>query len=257
MIELVNENTIASFKEFCTSDAFGCKLYSLITAYGIGELFADFWLCFDEERGISAALGRLDSTLTICAPLGLNEEISIFIQMLSGVKLIEMPSDDLKNSVVMRLSSYTGFKTFNKNTIFDDNLYEIYKLLCEADDNLNSENINAFYTDIHLRKRRGVLTTALVFDESLPAACAMAAFSQDSALIFSVACKPSKRNNGFASEAVFELCSQLELKNIRRENIFLFCQKHNISFYNRLGFTITGGCFINDRKYFFNKQQIT
>lgn len=232
MIKLVTPEDVERFVLYCNGDPFGCKLYSLIKAYGTQEMFADFWLSLDDNDEINAVIGRLESIVTVCAKGEVNEEVELFVQMLPSVSCIELPTEG--DMLIMRARSDN--QADMENVRIDDGIYSIYKLLCAESDDFSNAEAGAVYVDIHRRIRCGVMKTALVrTDENEPCACAIASLSQDSALISSVMCLEKHRHKGYATKAVKALLSQLD-----RENVFLFCEPKMESFYKKLGFEKSG-----------------
>ncbi|MDR1565115.1 MAG: GNAT family N-acetyltransferase [Oscillospiraceae bacterium] len=246
MIKLVTPSQIDSFKSFCGCDPFGCKLYSLITAYGTEELFAQFWLCYDDATSVvTAALGKLEGTLTICAPQGIPEDVHIFAKMLADINCIESGASGLssRSGTVMRLNS--SCLECTKEVRLNSGIYGIYQILSTCDAAFAHAALDAVYVDIHRRIQCGVMQTSVLYKGEKPCACAVASLSQGAALISSVACVPEERGQGLASQAVAALLSSIE-----RDNIYLFCRDELIPFYQRLGFTSIGGYFENEARFF-------
>lgn len=232
MIKLAGMDDVERISAYCSSDPFGCKIYSLLMAYGTEEIFADFWLSTDESGTINAVISRLESTVTVCAKDGINDEVRLFVKMLPSIETAELPQGD--EMLIMKLENCE--KSASEGVRINDGIYSIYRILCAESEEFSNAEIGAVYVDIHRRIRCGVMNTALVCDENNnPCACAVASLSEDSALISSVTCLKKYRANGYATKAIKALISSFE-----REHIFLFCEKKMESFYRKSGFSVCG-----------------
>lgn len=232
MIKLAGLDDIERFADYCLGDPFGCKLYSLIKAYGTEERFVDFWFSIDDDGEINAVIGRIESTVTVCSKGEVNDEVKLFVKMLPSIADVEMPYGN--EMFVMKLNDEI-FEDF-ENVRINDGIYSIYRILCAESDDFSNAEAGAVYVDIHRRIKCGVMNTALATDEdNNPSACAIASLSGDSALVSSVTCLKKHRNKGYATTAVKALVSSFE-----RKNVFLFCKPKMEEFYKKIGFVVCG-----------------
>lgn len=272
MIRMVRPAEVKKFKDYCLNDPFGCKLSSLITAYGTEERFADFWFAADEDESITAVIGRLEATVTVCCKGDIPEEVFIFAGMLPDIGCIESKAftsggnasinsntaskntakpphyiltenRHFKNGgAIMRHNSKKNDKfrpeSDNTSIIINDNLYSLYTILCQINSDFSAADAGAFYVDLHRRIQCGVMATALIKIGDTPAACAIASLSGDSVLISSVACVEQFRGKSLATQAVTALTERVNDKNI-----YLFCREDMQGFYSRMGFETVGEYF--------------
>ncbi len=91
-----------------------------------------------------------------------------------------------------------------------------------------------WFCDVAKRFNSGFLDCVYIKKNGKPVSCAFSPSSfRENALISGVATKEEYRNNGFASACILKLTEKLLLNN---GNIYLWCEKGLIPFYDKLGF---------------------
>ncbi|MEG0898539.1 MAG: GNAT family N-acetyltransferase [Oscillospiraceae bacterium] len=242
MISLISD-LINEYDIFCSGDALGTRIMSLLYSYGAKKPFALFWEQRDKNQVLTALISKIDNSITVHSKNADEDELKEFINAIGFESLSATPEFvdfigfDCKVIIktIMKYKDSHIFKSVKdgeKGSINID-LNKIYDIIIVCN-NINStkEHYEAWITDISHRIRHGYAdaVTAQVDDKIVSCALVLASTESD-ALIGGVATLEEYRNLGLAQKCIYELIS----RNINK-NIFIFCKEDKICFYNKLGF---------------------
>lgn len=243
MIKILENDNIAAFEKFCAGDPFGCRILAAERTYGSSEPFAGFWMQTDGLGEITAAIGRLDDGMTIAETLNADsDELNEFVKMSMGSRgaLRPVRKGEASNGLVMRLDRGLISGT-SKNALSDvdlspapDDLYHVMEG-CPGQ-GFDLPPFKEFYTDLSKRMRAKTVICALVRENELPVACAALHMAGETALLTLCATIPNQRGRGFALSAIRAL--SLKAKDA---DIYLFCLRDMVDFYQKRGFYVVGG----------------
>lgn len=235
-----------TLREFCRGSAFGCRILTAAGCYPSAP-FAAFWLQWDDNGRICAAVSRLEGDGTVCggeSSAEQRQELTAFVQSL-GMRSVLAPAGVFPPEHAR--SSGTVMRFFGDSTPAiaaaepAPSVRELFALFSRCrGDGFDFSGDDAAYVDLSHRLRHGFCRTVGVRrpDGELCAAAMTVAESETEAVVGGVCTLPEHRGKGFAPAAVRSLCTALKNEN---KNIFLFAGRERIPFYGRLGFTCCGG----------------
>lgn len=125
-----------------------------------------------------------------------------------------------------------------------------YSRLCEyeAAYSLLNDNGNNFPQWFAVASKKiNIKKSVLVYmcENNVPVSVAMAtAVYNNTAIISGVFTRADCRGKGFASKCVSSLLSELNAMGV--VSAYLWCEKHNLPFYERLGFSVCGNVFVRE-----------
>lgn len=220
------------------NDPFALRIVSSAEAYGFNTSFLNIW------QGNDCLFSLMDGVMTISGvPLPQNaEETALFAAACGGQ--VFLCSKEAADTLDLRITEQGKVLCLDKPThhICEDFDMPSPKILYEVISSCKSESFpvpdfEPFYLDISHRLRHNTAKAVLLFENGVPAACAVAAaVCKESALITAVAVKPEFRRKGLGKKAVETLCGKLSSKKI-----FLFrSETENREFYEKLGFVPCG-----------------
>ena len=245
MIQYITLDTISSLFTFCHGNPFGCKILSLIRAYGLETPFAGFWIQKDGTQMITAALAKLEDAAILYAQKEADwEEIEAFLPFV-GVRIILYPAEiaafcafkKVSSGMVMQWDGMKNLIDFPVTFTQNPPLRDVYALLCTCDkDGFHPPAFEAFYVDMSHRIRHRCARGIGIFEKNnLYSYAGTVAETDNCAVLGAVATYPDKQKKGWGSLAVSVLTQQLSEEG---KTVFLFrSQGENEHFYQRLGFS--------------------
>ena len=242
MIRLADDDSIALLKAFCTAeDVMACRIGCLCESwYGIDN-DALFWLQYDEQSAVTAAIAGSGSELMVYAlDRAERQELKEFADMLGrGNILSNMRIDDSMQAdiAVMR---YTGRKLRQQQSsdYTDFPFRRIYDLLaqCRFEDFLVPA-YEEFVLELSHRLRHHTAECCYIMDNDIPAVfCMTAALSETTAVIGAVCTAPAQRRKGLGTQCMEELMSVLGDRDI----FIMRDRNRNEGFYCSIGFENCG-----------------
>ena len=200
-----------------------------------------------EDDNITAVMSLKNSTLTIVknGQTIQGEEIEEFIEFFGITSVISDFPVNKSHYKKTPLLCYKGEKIeLVECEIIDNasnlNVYQsVFSLLCENGDFCEwypsfSKRINTGYAQAVYKK---------INDDIVSTAVCTALFKH-SGVISGVFTLPSQRGKGYAGECVKKLVSHLLENDI--SDIYLWCEKDKIKFYNNLGFEHCGEIYVRE-----------
>lgn len=231
---------------FCEKDVFGTRIAAYYKTYCTEYSFAVFYLQENEQK-VTAALCKIDETMTVCC-----DDSADFEELVEFIKVIGFESILCDACVCEKLElepKRTGlvveFKKKpetikNKDICFVNGfeLSDIYGILNRSNFDGLGDRLQ-WLSDVSLRVKRGTAKAAAVEELGEMIACAMILFeTEKAALIGAVATIPKYRGKGYAGALVTSLAEAVKSDGKRAE---LLCARSSIiEFYNKLGFVKTG-----------------
>ncbi|MBQ6709064.1 MAG: GNAT family N-acetyltransferase [Clostridia bacterium] len=239
MIKLAENPDI--FKNLCSSDTFGTRIYALFSAYSTKYNFADFWYQIVDDN-ITCAISKISGDITICA-----SEDAYFEELAEFLDVVGYSSVTCEESIAKKLNleydsegwivEFTG-DIVNYDDDFENScdLAEIYDLIKSQGVGFLSDKQN-WIADASFRINHGISRLALIKKDSGPASSAMVLFETDDAVFLgAVATYPEYRGQGLSRKIIHHLLSESNGKKAH-----LFCRKDTIvEFYKSIGFEIIG-----------------
>ncbi len=239
MIKLAE--TPAIFKNLCSDDAFGTRIYALFSAYSTDYNFADFWYQIIDDN-VTCAISKISGDITICASVNADfEEIAEFLSV------VGYSSITCDKSIAEKLNlEYTKegwIVEFRGDIINYDDNFEHYCDLSEIYDLIYSQGVGfladkqTWIADASYRLNHGISRLALISKDSKPASSAMILFeTEDAVFLGAVATYPQFRGQGLSRKIIHHLLSEAKGKKAH-----LFCRKDTIvEFYKSIGFEVIG-----------------
>lgn len=240
MIRLIERDNVAEFEAYCKGDPYGVRIVAAERTYGTSESFAQFWLQYDERGNITAAIGRLDNGMTVCAKGDYDtEEVDAFVETCVGKIGALRPArkGEVANGVVMRLDR-SRMSLSGGETEINPPPEDIYTVIERCPGmGFDVPPFEMFYDDCKKRTKAGTEITALLrTSEVLPAACAALHVADNTGVVTMCATLPELRGKGYAADVVGAL-----IEHCRDAEIYVMCLSSLVEFYEHLGFGPVGG----------------
>lgn len=239
MIRLVERDNVAQFEEYCKGDPYGVRIVAAERTYGTSESFAQFWLQYNDKGEITAAIGRLDNGMTICAKGDYDEEeIDAFVEMCVGKTgaLRPVRKGEVADGVIMRLDR-TRMTASGGETELNPPIEDVYSVLERCPGmGFDVPPFEYFYDDMKKRIKQGTQIVALLRADLFPAACAALHIADGTGVVTMCATLPEHRGKGFAADVVGAL-----LERYRDGDVYVMCLSSLVEFYKHLGFGPVGG----------------
>ena len=240
MLKSVEKND-TDFLSFCDKDVFGTRIKAYYNCYSTGFDFVKFWVQYDENGKITAAVSRVDGDATVCADNADTEEIKEFLNIV-GFRTVQCEETVAKQltdksfdwGYVVRIEKSGNYREAQIKKHFE--YKEIYDII-------KPENLTGvgdylpWLSDTTYRVNRNAAEGRIAVIDGENAGCAMVLFRTDkAALLGAVATKPEYRGKGVARSLVLSLAEE-EIKQGRRTE--LLCKNGSIvEFYKSIGFTV-------------------
>lgn len=239
MIRLVERDSVAQFERYCAGDPFGCRIVAAERSYGTGEQFAQFWLQYDGNDRITAAVGRLDNGMTVCARGDYDwEEMDAFVEMCVGKTgaLRPVRADELATGVVMALDR-DKLEQASGETELNPPIEDIYTVLegCPGV-GFDVPPFAEFYNDMLKRMRWGTVHCALTRDGLMPVSCAALHAVDGVGLLTMCATLPDRRGHGHGLSTIRGL-----LSGHKDMSAYVMCLPGLSKYYEKAGFANIGG----------------
>lgn len=232
MIVLVNqEKDKQRLLQLCEKTAFGCKIASVVSAYGFDKSFACFWLDTQSDTVFCHA----DDLMIISGTVLNVEETCGFLQavgpraVMCAIRNAEALSLTVSDSgdVLKKQLEKGKEKSVDPYSV---NIREIYGLLEDVD---MVDEFEPFYLDLSHKLRHGAALALTEHQGGELAGCAVvSSISRSSALLSAVAVRPEFRRRGIGSGLIrrTEACFPGKTMYVFREK-----EKHR-EFYKKLGY---------------------
>lgn len=239
MIRLIERDNVAQLEAYCKGDPYGVRIVAAERTYGTSESFAQFWLQYDEKNNITAAIGRLDNGMTICAKGDYDEEeIDAFVEMCVGKTGALRPArkGEAADGIVMRLDR-SRTTASGGETELNPPPEDLYAVLERCPGmGFDVPPFEMFYNDVKKRAKAGTGITALLREDLFPAACAGIHVVDGCGVVTMCATLPEHRGKGHAADVVRAL-----IERCRDSDIYVMCIPALVDFYGRMGFGPVGG----------------
>ena len=218
---------------------FGCKILSAVGAYGVGKMFARFWI---QDGG--STLAQIDDAAVLEDHRADWEEMAGFLQMLDvkTVSCFEEAAEALELPVASRGEIMLLRRGNGKSSALeaerDPSPRDIYALLCAArSETFTPPEFEPFYMDFSYRTRHGAAMSIGIRINGTLVACALCtAMTEHAAVLSGVAVLPQHRRKGLGRSAVTVLAGLLN-----RERIYILREDgENGEFYRSMGFVPDG-----------------
>lgn len=241
MIYLVDEKRLGDLTDFCENSPFGSKILSLCQCYGLAMPFLDFWLQYDGQERVRAALMKFENAVTIVGSAQTDtEEIAVFVRAIGFSALntdipIELENCTENKAIFMEYGGTNRQPPDRFEFQLSGSLYQAYDIMKSRENNTDFHVplFEGFYVDMCHRMRHGGGECAIVFYEKKEAACALATAVTDKYVLLGVvACRPEYQNLGLGSAAVRAILSHFADKSV----FVLRDENKNQNFYQKLGF---------------------
>ena len=247
MIYYIDKTLENDFLKVKLNDPFFCKIKALYNAYSCNNNGIDFFIQYNTNKEITAAVSKIDSTAICYINSNTNfEELSQFLIVLGISKVTcykkyinQFNFQELQFGSIMKLAS---LKPHQKNI---DNRFKVrmpgtkdlLDFLCENfyDNKFDKLNYEKTYVDLSHRIRHGSAECLAIFhNEKLVSSAMIISKTDNAAVLGCIATSKCYRKNGFASY----LISKLLTDNCRFiDDIYLFRENgKNKNFYLNLGF---------------------
>ena len=202
----------------------------------------------DEKNEVTAVFSSKNgsSVLVGISSLVDSEEIQSFFG-LSGVTSVvsDFSLDNLKEKSYPLLNRATGINETGELYYITEKsglceYKSVYNLLCN-----NKENFENWFPAFSRKINNGMAVA--VYKQvagSVISTAVCTAIHKETAIISGVYTSESFRNKGYASECVIGLLSFLNKIGVKKA--YLWCENKNISFYNKLGFTVCGQVYVRE-----------
>ena len=238
MIKLLTQDKTDEFISLCKYTVLGSVILTKLFAYGIDSPIQYFW--YEESGGRIISVFNLDGRLlSVSGKNSDSAEFYEFIKMLGcksvytdfppGIDGINTKCDD-----VLILKKNTS--DCEADDIDSENIKSIFDVVFE---NLSPDEKNTvfpeWYTDISLKKRRGLIRIKAVKEENRAVSCAATCSENEKcAVITSVATLSQYRRRGFAGRCVRSLSCELQNEG---KSVYLITDNEKINFwYESMGF---------------------
>lgn len=238
MIRLLTDNKTDEFTAFCKSSVLGSVILTKLCAYGADTPVQYFW--YEEYGGRIISVFNLDGgLLSVSGKNSCSAELYEFIKML-GCKSVytDFPPgiDGINTKCADILILNKNMPDCEADDIDSENIRSIFGVVFG---DLNPEEKNTvfpeWYTDISLKKRRGLIRIKAVKEENRTVSCAATCAENDKcAVITSVATLPRYRRRGFAGRCVRSL--SCELQNEGKSVYLITDNKKTKKWYEKMGF---------------------
>lgn len=242
MICIIDEKNTSCLHEFCSGGPFGCKISSLLSAYGTKASFIDFWLQYDINNNAVSAISKLGSSATVF--LTHESDLSEICDFLKAIDVksvscnVELPFGSHFRGHILEHNG--NMLECEKDVKFNPPLSDIYSVLLSSNnDKFKVPEFESFYVDISHRIRHNIARSAGLYLEKDMVSCAMTVTeTADTAVIGAVATSPKYRKSGNGTAAVSALVNALISEN--KKVYILLNDDENLNFYRKMGFNICG-----------------
>ncbi len=246
MIKFV-DSTQYKLNDICKNDVFGTRILAYFNTYSWDFDFVKFWVQLTDNGEATAAISLVDGSMTLTCNADADfEELSVFIKMI-GYSSLQcerqvMAKLGLTESIwgyVVRYEKETDREKYKNITLCDNIDYsDVYSLIKSAN-LLGVGEYLPWLSDVTYRVKKGTAKAALAVEDGEPAACAMALFiTEDAVLLGAVATDKNQRGKGLGGGLVTLLGNEMLKENKRTE---LLCKHDSIvDFYRSIGFTVVG-----------------
>ena len=205
MIELLREEKVPEFLNFCNGSINGAVIYTRLKAYGINSSDALFWFSENEDKKINGVYSMADGVFTYHADSTADEEE---IMMFSAV----MGAREITKKGTFTLTYGGNAETGTAEDITGENVRKIFPVIFE-DDISRDSYFSFWYTDISHKIRHSLIHGKAVFiDGECVSAALTSGESEDTAVISSVATLKKYRRLGHGKNAVLSLAGELNKK---------------------------------------------
>lgn len=236
MILLVDENnrTIAE-KYLQEPNPYACRILSQLLAYGTDERFLEHWVQLEADKP-RAVISRMDGNMTVFCEKS-DEELNEFIEAVGFNTILadkQFFPQYWSGEAVLKFARKSETKFFDDIEIdFNPTIQEVYSILAECKGaGFEVPDFDSFYPDMSHRVRHNLSRIFAAKIDGQAVACCMTSAETDScAIISGVATLPEMRGKGYAGRLVAEM-----VKNFGNREVFVFCRRELVGFYNRLGF---------------------
>lgn len=235
MIALVEQDQDrARLQRLCEKTAFGCKIASIISAYGFDKGFACFWVDTKADVAFCQSDGLMILSGTVVDPA----ETMAFIRAVGpqavicavrNAEALSLPAASSGDVLKKRLEPGTAKPADG----YEVNIRELYSLLEETG---MVEEFEPFYLDLSHKLRHGAALALTESREGALAGCAVvSSISRGSVLLSALAVKEKYRRQGLGSALVRRVEAAFPGKNV-----YVFRDREkNREFYKKLGYAKT------------------
>lgn len=236
MIRYLEKAMLSQLYEFCSGDPFGCRIASLVLAYGVNTGFAQFWLQYTEDEQVCGAVSRLDGAVTVQASRQSDrDELRDFLSHIGYGTLVEEARREDSTGEVMEWKGGGESLRIQKLAFIEDpSLARVYNLLeqCRADD-FQVPEFDNFYVDLSHRLRHHTAELAALEQGGKLLACGLSLWkTPEASVLGAIGVAPEARGRGLGSAVVLRL-----LEKQAGKKVFVFrANGKNQEFYQRLGF---------------------
>ncbi len=245
MIKLMTEITEAEMAyEF--DPVLGARIYTLYNCYGNDYPFTRLWVCYNENKEITACISIMSGVATIAASAQCDfEELALFFGKDSTVDVFEIDEETGKifnNYLNYNFTKRPIMKFFgnfeydgSKCSIYTDVLKFSFKILKNSDPEFKDIDFISWFYDIHKRcKNQLCQIFAVKYNGKWVSTGGYYISSPISVVIGGIATEPDYRKMGFASELVKKL-THIILE--QKKDPFLIAAKEDLTrFYEKLGY---------------------
>jgi hypothetical protein len=249
MIKLAVNTELKIILNLCKNSAIGCRIESLIRAYGINYGFLLPYILTDNNNPYGV-LCSVDNNFLLVSKRKLTDgeetELTSFIKIVGGKTLLsDEPVKALKNINALKgtiiLNENLKHKITKENSEaeinFDTPFKKVYSILTSRKE-LTLPEFNSWYVDISHQVRHETMLVSTVLFNKIPAAAAVASAITDKAVFLSgVTSLPQFSGRGLGMLAVKSLLSNEKIKN---KKVFAFRRAETEKFYSKLKFNKTG-----------------
>lgn len=246
MIKIIDSDftLFDEFKNFCSIDSFGTRIYSHFLCYGYEPVFVDFWvqIC---DRSITCAVCKLEGDFVVCATENTDfEELSAFINFQDKLtltldskfsQLLDIAFDTRHTGDILMYSNKSNLSCDYE--IITPQLREYHELLlsCRSDD-FFVPDYQHFLSDVSRRQMRDLCKIYGIRVDDTLVSCAMTvSYTDFSVILGAVATHPMHRRHGYAGCIVSSLAESV--KDIG--NVYIYTTvKRNTKFYESLNFFV-------------------
>lgn len=245
MITLLNKEDIINVFYICKDNPIGCKIYSILNAYGHESNTVRFWIQKYNDKVVSI-ISKVNSYITIITSNNSNfAELNEFIKVIGSNAILCYETVSSKIGDFNRTSG--DIMIYDKKLVFNDScvsynpkIEDVYELLvsCKSNDFILPE-FESFYVDISHRIRHGTARSSGIYCNGKLVSCAMSLNEiEGCAVLGAIAVDKDYRRKGFGSKNVLSLISKIQKEN---KDIYIFKNKNkNDEFYNKIGFIYNG-----------------
>lgn len=234
MILLVDEGNRAIAEEYLQKpNPYACRILSQLLAYGTGERFSEHWVQLEDNKPI-AVISRINGNMTTFCETA-NDELLEFIKAVGYNTILadrKLFPQYWSGEVLMKFVRQADIE-FSDSIDFNPTIREVYAILerCRGA-GFDVPDFDSFYPDMSHKVRHGLARIFALRVNGQAVSCCMTSAETDScAIISGVACLPEFRCRGYASKLTAKM-----VKSLGNRDIFVFCRKELVGFYNRLRF---------------------